>query len=745
MRVTTQVMIPKIKEFTIGNNLYNALKVALSAVIPVFVCSYLGHLEVGITIALGAFFTFPSDTPSNLKHKINGLLATIIIITIVNIIINVTYPYPLLFYPIFTVLVFGLSMLSVYGHRATMVAFSSLMILCISFAHIHSGLGILIHSGLLLSGGLFYFLISILFYYINPHRYTELQIVECINLTSKYLKLRGDLWELHSDRKEITRKQLLLQVELNTIHENLREVLVRNRTDYGSSSQNRKMLLALMSLVEIMELAISTSFDHNKLYQKFDDYPKVLITYQNLAYTLAKNLKSLSKKIKKRKRFIQKNTLTEKLFAFEFAIADYKSNLRENEDSEGVHMLTTMLHYAEKQVEKIKTLENAYTSTVKLKDLNGREKEIEKLAITPYYPISTLTENFSFSSLEFRHSLRITTTLMIGLVIGKVLPFENVYWILLTIVVIMRPGYGLTKERTFNRFIGTLIGAIIGFAILSIEPSRSILIVLTIVFMIMGLTYNPSNYKIGSAYITVYVIFLFAVLHPSDGNIIMYRVLDTLVGAILAILANHFFWPYWESLNTNENIKNSIEANRNYLLQISILYNEKKGITENYRWARNQSFIEIGNLMASFQRTLQEPKSKQVYLQQVYKFSVINNAMLSAAASLGTFIQSHKTTKASASFNTVFDKIIKNLDQSILLLQDENIDTAIEMDDQTNESFNELKKIREKELSEGADTNSESFMNKMREAQLVLEQLIWLTNLSENILKTTKSLLKSQE
>ena len=137
-----------------------------------------------------------------------------------------------------------------------------------------------------------------IFHYINPHRYTELQIEKCINLTSKYLKLRGDLWELNSDRKEITKKQLVLQVELNEVHENIREILIRNRTDYGSSNQNRKMLLAFISLVEIMELAISTSFNHNKLHQKFDEHPKVLKTYQNLAYNLAKSLKSLSKKIR---------------------------------------------------------------------------------------------------------------------------------------------------------------------------------------------------------------------------------------------------------------------------------------------------------------------------------------------------------------------------------------------------------------------------------------------------------------
>ncbi|TRX16397.1 FUSC family protein [Flavobacterium franklandianum] len=740
-------MFPKIKDFTIGTNLYNALKVVLAAVIPAFLFSYLGNLEIGLTIAIGALFTFPSDTPSNLKHKINGLLVTVFILAGVNLLINATYPYPILFYPVFAILVFTLSMLAVYGQRATMVAFSALMILSISLAHTHKGIEMLQHSGLLLCGGLFYLLISIIFYYINPHRYTELQIVECIKLTSKYLKLRGDLWELNSDRKEITRKQLILQVELNNIHENIREVLVRNRTDYGSSHQNRKMLLAFMSLVEIMELAVSTSFDHNKLHQKFDAHPKVLTTYQSLAYNLAKNLKSLSKKIKKRKQYIQNNNLIENLFSFEFAISDYEKTLGEAEASEGVHMLSNMLHYAEKQVEKIKTLERAYTSTVKLKDLNGRDKDLDKLTISHYYPLNTLVENFSFSSLEFRHSLRITTTLLIGLIIGKVLPFENVYWILLTIVVIMRPGYGLTKERTLNRFIGTLIGGVIGFAVLALDPSSTILAALTILFLILGLTFNPSNYKIGTTFITLHVIFIFAILNPSDSNIVLYRVLDTFVGAILAILANHFLWPYWESLNTNQNIKNSIEANRNYLKQISILYNDKEGINTKYRLARNQAFIEIGNLMASFQRMLQEPKSKQDKLQQVYKFTVVNNALLSSAASLGTYTQSHKTTKASKSFNFIFNKIIKNLDSAISILKDENnqIENDTIIDENLNNNLIELKKIREQELAQGSDVNSEAFKHKMREAQLVIEQLIWLTNLSENILKTTKVLLKTEK
>ncbi len=739
-------MIRKIKQFTIHINFTNALKAMLSALIPFYIFSHLGYLDIGLTMAIGALFTFPSDIPSNLKHKINGILVTVLILSGSNLIINLTYPYPYLFYPVFALLVFILSMLAVYGQRGTMVAFSALLTISISFSHLHTGWEMIQHSGLLLAGGLFYLLLSLLFYFINPHRYTELQIIECIKLTAKYLKLRGELWELNSDRKEITRKQLLLQVDLNEIHDKIREILVRNRTDYGSSNQNRKMVLSLIYLVEIMELAVSTSFDHNKLHQKFDEHTKILVTYQNLAFSLAKNLKSLSKKIRKRKAYIPKINLITNLYAFEKAIADYEKTLGEVAASEGVLMLTNMLHYAEKQVEKIKILERAYTSNGKLKELTGREADLEKLITPHYYPLNTLVENFSFSSLEFRHSLRITSILLIGLIIGKILPFENVYWILITIVVIMRPGYGLTKERTFSRFIGTIIGGVIGFAILAIEPSIQILGGLSILFLILGLTFNPSNFKIGSACITLNIILVFAIMNPSDGNIILYRILDTCTGAVLAIVANHFLWPYWEFLNTNENIKNSIDANRNYLKQISILYNNKEGIDSKYRLARNQAFIEIGNLMASFQRMLQEPKSKQDKLQQLYKFTVINNAFLSSAASLGTYTQSHKTTQASTSFNITIDRIIKNLDYAIILLKAQN--NTIEIDplirENTNQSFTELRrKIREKELMQGEDENSESFKLKMQEAQLVIEQLVWLTNLSENIVKTTTVFMNS--
>jgi uncharacterized membrane protein YccC len=253
------------------------------------------------------------------------------------------------------------------------------------------------------------------------------------------------------------------------------------------------------------------------------------------------------------------------------------------------------------------------------------------------------------------------------------------------------------------------------------------------------LSFNPSNYRIGTLFITLHVLFIFAILNPTHNDIIIYRILDTLVGALLAIFANHFFWPFWEFLNTNENIENSIKAIRNYLLQISIFYNNKQDINSNYRLARNQAFIEIGNLMASFQRMLQEPKSKQNNLQQVYKITVINNALLSSVASLGTYTQTHKTTDASKSFNAVIATIISNLDQAIAIL---NGIEPIEMEN-LDGIYSEIKNIRVEEKNVSENFDDENLKINLQEIQMIKEQLIWLTNLSTNIVTTTKSLMES--
>lgn len=736
-------MIQHIRQFTDSANFSRAVILTVAAVSPVLLFNYLGNFDAGLAIALGAFLTYPADIPSNLHHRARGLLVTVLIVNGATVLINLLHPVAWLFYPATLALCFLLSMISVYGQRATMVAFSGLLAITLGTGHIHTGMEILTYSGLMVAGGLYYTLLSLTFNYFNPHRYTELLMADCLKLTAKYMKLRGDLWNADADRNAIISRQLELQVQINETHENLREILIRNRGNAGSSNRGRKMLLVFISLMEILELALSTSFDHSTLHEKFGAHSKLLATYQNLAYNLAGTLKKIGKSLNNRVDYVPKYSLTADAAALENAIAVYEEEVGKEAAQEGVWMLMNMLHYAEKQVEKIQLIERAFNKKAVLKDLGiNRYRDLEKFLTPDDYTLSTLRENFSFNSTIFRHSLRLTITIAIGLIIGTVFPFENVYWILLTIVVIMRPGYGLTKQRSYQRIIGTVAGGAIAFAFLSVVHQPVIIGTIAIVCMLLGFALTATNYGVGATFVTIYVIFLYSMLVPDVNQVIQYRFIDTGVGALLAFAGNYFFWPSWEFMNLPQYIKKSIEANRDYLTEISRFYNHKGEVTTDYRLSRKNAFVAIGNLMSSYQRMAQEPKSKQKQQQQVYKLAVLNHTLLSSLASLGTYIQGHKTYKASEAFNVVVNTVIKNLQTAISLL---NFDVQAEEAQQVqNEEmalrFTELKNIRARELRETHLDDEDEFRLKMEEAHLVIEQLIWLHSLSERIIKAVKNM-----
>lgn len=727
-------MVQRILKYTDTTNITNAFKVTIAAVLPAVLFYFLGNFQVGFTIAIGAFLTYPSDIPSSLKHKINGVFVAALMVAGANLLVNLIYPFPILFYPLFAILLFFLSIISVYGQRATMVSFSGLLSVSLAFASINTGVEMFEHAGLMLVGGLFYLLVSLVFYFVKPYRYLELQIAECIKLTSKYLKLRADLWKVNAPKEAIIKKQLLLQVEINAIHENLRSIIFRNYSSSGSSSENRNLLVALISLIEVLELALSTSFDQSKLHEKFSDKSTILSTYQKLAYSLASTLKRISISLESKTKYIGTNELFENLNNLEKGILIYEEKLGKEAASDGVLILTNMSHYAEKQIEKIKTLERAITMSIRPQDIEGKEKDMKKFITPHYYPFSTIVENLSFSSTIFRHSLRLTIAILIGLFLGVFLPFQNSYWILLTIVVIMRPGYGLTKQRSYERLYGTVLGSFIAFGIVYVIHNNLVLSLLSVACMLLGFLFTQKNYKLGATFVTMYVVFIFVMLTPNVEMVVQNRILDTLVGGAIVFVANYFFWPSWEFLTVKSFLEKSILANKNYLQEISIFYNKKGEVTTAYKLSRKQAFVEIGNLMASFQRMSQEPKSKQKNLREVYKLVELNHTLLAASASLGTYIQTQPTSKASAIFNVVITDVVKNLEHAITILKTDSQDEkALNSSDAEIEShLTELKSIRIKEIK------GEDFELKKQETQLVLEQLIWLMSLSKKIISTSE-------
>lgn len=732
-------MYKKIVKKISDNHLYDAFKVAFAGALPFVFFHNDDNFYVAFAMSLGAILNAPTDIQSNLKHKINGLLLGSVCIALITFLLGVSKPYPLLFYPLFIGIIFLAAMISIYGHRANLISFVCLLTVSLAFIKDYQGWDLIKNSLLLFSGGLLYLVISLAFYFFKPKRYIYLEIANCIEKTADYLDLRALLWNESSDKNKTIEKQLEIQIKLNEFHERIREFLIRNEANTTNTSNNRKLLISLTSLIEILEIATSNSFDHQKIHALFKKEPSLIKEYQKLAEDFAFSLHALSYSIKLNKVYHSPVSLGNQIKAIKLHLDDFQKRENWQDDKEEIVTFNNVLHYAERQVEKIKGLERVYKGRVNTDELRGKFKDLEKFLTPQHYNLRTLKDNLNFSSTTFRHATRLTLTLLIGFLLGKIMPLQNEYWILMTLVVIMKPDYGLTKSRSFSRVYGTIVGGVIAFTTLYFVNDVTLLLVLTFIAMIAGNWLTYSNYKIGVMFLTMYVIFMYGILTPNYNSMLLFRVIDTIIAALLALLATHLIWPSWEHLHIKNFISKCLIANRKYVDAIKKYYIVKGEPSLEYKLARKHAFIEVGNLMASFQRMKQEPISKQKNKSEVYEIMVLNQTLISAVASVGIYIQSHQTTEASQAFGIVMDKILYNLDLANKFIhRNVHYDLISENDLEKFEgSFLQIKKLRREEI-ENSNLSPEDRIRRLEESQLIIDQLIWMINISEQIVNTSK-------
>lgn len=717
------------------NQFYTALKVTFAALLSFLVFYNLSGFTAAFTVTLGAILCAPIDISSNFKHKVIGLLMVSFLIPIISFVLTYTYQYAFVFSLLFCGLIFFSALISLYGHRANLLSFTLLLTISLSFIHHEEPENATINSALLLAGGLIYTSLSILFYLIKPTRYINLEMAECIDITGDYLKLRAELWDKNADRKKVNHQLLEKQVRINELHENIREYLVYNKARTINSNNNRKLLVALTSLVEILEVAMANVFNHEAFFEFFKHDETALKEYQLLATNFSNTLKKLAASIKTNKKYHSAYSLTNELKHLKINVDTYVQSQQVSAFDEQVVYTNNLLFYANKQVEKIKGLERIYKERVNADELRGKYRDLEKFFTPEHYRFKTLIENLNFQSTIFRYALRVTLTMFTGFLIGKIFNFENEYWILLTIVVIMRPGYGLTKQRSKHRVVGTVFGGIMGISMLILIDNNMILSILTIISMLLANWLSNTDYKLGVTFTTFYVIMIYGILDGTAESQMIFRILDTAVGALLAFLASILLWPTWESHSVNKHLENSLKAIRDYLSEVKNYYVHKGEPSTAYKLARKNAFIEVGNLMTSFQRMIQEPKRKQKHRANLYELAVLNQTLVSSAASIGTYVQFHKTTEASTAFKLVMDYINNNLNKSLQYLDfDVNLDPSSEEDYKV--SITQLKSIRRQEIDE-MKLSEKQRIQKLEESQLIIDQLIWMSNLSEQIVKIT--------
>src|SRR5690606_4277356 len=446
-----------------------------------------------------------------------------------------------------------------------------------------------------------------------------------------------------------------------------------SRRNTGQSNFSRRQVLILIELIDILELAIGNLPHVYKMQQSFQIQLKQLQPFVELIFGLAEKLSYLSSVMGSNRPLRENQSIDNLLGQARDCLEQFRKTAYTPEAYEEALLLQNIYDYLQKQSQKTQVIQKVIYNLIEQDQLWSRTKDSSKFITAQDYDWKTFTENFNFDSPIFKHSLRLTVTVLVGFGIGIVFPFQNAYWILLTITVIMRPGYTLTKQRSKHRLYGTLIGGAIAVAVVFITQNEYIYGVLAVAAFVMGFALVQKNYKSSAIFITLNIVLVYALLKSDPLDAIQFRVLDTLTGAALAFVANSFFWPSWQFLNIREFITETIKANRDFLKAVEKSYQEKNNADPSYKLCRKGAFLAIGNLSAAFQRMSQEPKQQQKNLDKVYEVVMLNHTFLSLTASLGTYIRHHKTTEASQHFANYMASIGANLDIAIASLQQKDL------------------------------------------------------------------------
>ncbi len=724
-------------EYFKSTDFSKAILLGIALTIPIIIGVKLNVLSVGITVSVGALLASPSDVSGSIRHKITGVLLATLLAMLVSLIGGYLHVSLWLLFPILGILMFCISYTALYGFRASLISFSGLLALVLSFSNISSGMQPYERMLLIGIGGLWYALLSLLRHSIFPKAPTEYYLSRTLKLTADYLKIRGELVAESKDRTELLKTLLNIQTELTATHETLRDILISSRTVSGKSNYEGKRLLIFVQLVDMLELAMANPVNYSKTDELFKKNPEQLKDFQNLLFAMASRLNAIAITISTPKKLRKSSKINEFQEKINQEIALYKSRSTEGFD-ENLVMLKNLFKYQKEQVKKIEKIEWLLKNPAQ-REISMLKKEDSKRFLTKQkYDLNILFENFNLRSPIFKHSLRLGVMTMIGYGVGMLFSVQNPYWILLTLIVIMRPTFGLTKTRSIERTIGTLIGGGLAVAIVLITQNETVYGILAIVTLVIAFSMVQRNYKAAATFITLSVVFIYALLRPDIFNVIQFRVMDTLIGAGLATLGNLLLWPAWEIQGIQNTLMETIKSNRIYLKEIVGFYNTKGSLSSEYKVARKQAFLAMSDLSSAFQRMTQEPKSKQKNLDKIYEIAVLNHTFLSSLASLSTFILNNPTTPASKNFNKVSKKINQNLlaSEAILIkstteINEENINSESILNDtfETNIFFSKADKTKE-ELAE--------FHSKIEEAHLVHEQLKWLLAMSEKMPKLVK-------
>ena len=694
------------------------LRITLGTIIPVIVCALFGEFVTGTLISLGALIIGLSDTPGAPSHRKAGMIYCTLLCILTIIITALVNSSIILMATVIAALSFIFAMFSVFNARASTVGMMCILIMLINVDDQYTLVQEITYLIYFIIGAIWYMFISFSLMQVRPYRIAQQELSETIVHIADYLRLKANFYDLKINTDDNYVKLIEKQININEHQENVRDILFQSKRSIKDTTKiGRFLTLVFNDMVDLFEQSMTTQYDYSDVRSKYDG-TGILELIKNTIVKMSHELDNIAYKLNANKIPQSIYNLNDEIDKIRLAIDKYDKST--NQNSIAIKKIVINIRTIARHINTIYQYSQPKAEEIVKEEINHTKRFIK----TDILNWQNFKDNLSLESSIFRHALRMSIILAGTFLFFSLIEYSKfgTYWILLTVMVILKPGFGLTKERNLQRLLGTIIGGIIGAIILVTVQDVAIRFGILIFFFLIAYSLFRVNYIMAVIFMTPYVLIMLSFTGVNTFEMAKERVLDTFIGGMIAFLSSYVVFPNWESHQIKNNMRELLIANYNYLAQaIQVLSGNKVSIID-YKLARKEVYIASANMGSTFQRLLTEPKWRQKITKEVNRFVILNHIFSSYTATLLTQLDDADTKTFNQEHIKLLYKSLSHLDKSIA-----------ELEDETSKSFEIVSSMDKIFKSEHAD-----------EAALITEQLQFLVKISTDLQKIVVE-IKSKE
>lgn len=650
----------KLKQATYNTSLMYNLRMLIAFAGTAFVPYFLDYQLATIPLTLGVVAAGLSDIDDRFSVRIMNLVYTYVGFFAAATSVQLLFPHPVAFALGLIVACIFWILLGSLGRRYTTISYGCLVVSVYSMLGVHLFPEWYMQPTLLVCGAAWYGLIATISFLLFPIRPVQDKLSACYASLGDFLFAKSSVFDVDMTPDSYQQSLIDLSMEngkLVGIFNDLKaSLLTRLKGDRGQKDTRRSLQYYFVAQ-DIHERADSAHINYQELSKIFQ-HSDILFRFQRILTIQGKACKDLSESILKRQPYKHNKR-------FKHTFENLKQSLGKLRHDQVYDPLWVNALYAlyqnlkgiDAQLRNLETERNIALDKVKQIDHQLKDDDLKGWNDI----IVRIRQNLTPESVLFRHAVRLSVVLFVGYIFVQTTGIQYGYWILLTALFVCQPNFNATKRRLRLRIVGTLVGIIIGIAILYFVPSLEGQLLILVLSGVLFFELRSKQYAQATAFITILALINFN-LDGFGFSAGLPRMIDTLIGCALAWLGVSFIWPDWKFRRLPRTIRRAIQAQCNYLVDVVQQYHHGRNHGLSYRIARRTAHNTDADVASLISTLATEPDFDPIQKNLAFEFLCLHHTFLSYIAALGA----HREKIDDQEILNLLDKALDDIQGALL-------------------------------------------------------------------------------